>query len=178
MCREMASGHVESQRARVSKAFDLMDVDGNGEVGIQEIEALAQRLASRFGLAANSKQHEELRQASVDLWRDLQHQLDQSGDQKISRKEYVDFYADADPAVIRRTMEPFAGILFNLFDVDGDGKVSRSEFERYHRAWGVPADQIEGTFDKLDTDRSGDLSKEELHQYLAGFIFGEPGSKG
>ncbi|MEV0281353.1 EF-hand domain-containing protein [Streptomyces sp. NPDC050610] len=174
----MSSEHVESQRSRASKAFDLIDVDGNGEVGIEEIESLTQQLTSRFGLTADSKQHDQFRQASVDLWRDLQHQLDQSGDQKISRKEYVDFYADADPAVIRRAMEPFAGLLFNLFDADGDGKVSRSEFERYHRAWGVPTDQIEGTFEKLDTDRSGDLSKEELHQYLAGFIFGDSGSKG
>jgi Ca2+-binding EF-hand superfamily protein len=169
------SAQTESQRSRVSKAFDLMDLDGSGELGVEDIEALAQELVGRFGFAPGSQQHTDVQQASTALWQGLLQGVGLSGSDKISRKEYVDFYAAAAPEEVQQALAPFADLLFGLFDADGDGKVSQSEFERYHRAWGVSSDRIQGTFQQLDKDGSGDLSKEELRQYLGGFIFGDAG---
>ncbi|MEV6806802.1 EF-hand domain-containing protein [Streptomyces sp. NPDC051132] len=169
----MGTEQTESQRSRVSKAFDLIDLDGSGELSLADIESLAERLAGRFGFAAGSPQHESFREVSTELWQGLQGDLGLSAGDKVSRKEYVDYYASAEPAAVQHILAPFAEQLFTLFDTDGDGKVSKSEFERYHRAWGVSQDRIEGTFEQLDTDGSGDLSKDELHAYLSGFIFGD-----
>ena len=169
------SAQTESQRSRVSKAFDLMDVNGNGELGIDDIEALAEQLVGRFGFAPGSPQHTDFRQAGTVLWQGLLQGTGLTGSDRISRKEYVDFYAEADPETVQQALAPLADLLFGLFDGDGDGKVSRSEFERYHRAWGVSDDRIQGTFQQLNTDGSGELSQQQLRQYLGGFIFGDFG---
>ncbi len=162
----------ESQRSRAGTVFDLTDLNSSGELGAEDIEALAEQLAGHLGFAAGSPQHAAVKEATGALWQDLLQDLGLSGGDRISRKQYVDFYANATPGALRQSVTPFTDLLFDLFDTDGDGRVSRSEFEAYHRSWGIPADRIQETFQQLDSAGAGFLSKEQLHQYLSGFILG------
>ena len=58
--------------------------------------------------------------------------------------------------------------LFRTWDVNGDGRVGRQEFEAGLRSLGldVTSDAISDVFDSWDQDRSGELSMKELAQIL------------
>ncbi|XP_067170860.1 RAS guanyl-releasing protein 2, partial [Apteryx mantelli] len=66
-----------------------------------------------------------------------------------------------DPALLRAHVEKMVESVFRAFDVDGDGRISRAEFESvrdnfpYLRA-----------FAELDADRDGSISREEMLRYF------------
>lgn len=78
--------------------------------------------------------------------------------------------ADDDAKEKRKGRDPSAalGKLFDQMDADGDGKVTREEFNKFFegRAAGRGLGEVfKGLFDKLDTDKDGKLTKEEFGKF-------------
>ncbi|QMU71390.1 EF-hand domain-containing protein [Streptacidiphilus sp. P02-A3a] len=155
--------------------FDLADVNGRGELGGEHVEELVEQLAGAFGVAPGSPEHTALKAATSRLWQVLLQDLGLGDKDKVGREHYVAHYSAAADSAVRQSLTQLTDLLFELFDVDGDGKISPSEFERYHRAWDVPADRIQLTFEQLDSGGTGFLSREQLSEYLGGFILGNHG---
>jgi len=55
-----------------------------------------------------------------------------------------------------------ADAVFTVIDVDGNGSIDLSELTDHLVGCGYKADAVQKIFEKLDTDGSGELSKEEL----------------
>jgi len=58
--------------------------------------------------------------------------------------------------------------LFSQIDVDGDGKITKSEFENALGAGGTNLAQADDVFSKLDTDSNGKVSLDEMSKALKG----------
>ncbi|MEU6199267.1 hypothetical protein [Streptomyces sp. NPDC047061] len=70
------------------------------------------------------------------------------------------------PGYIR---EVTAGV-FALMDADGNGKVGKSEFEKYLKARNVTDPSAAGEFARLDRDGDGSLTLEDLGHATHGFF--------
>lgn len=165
----------ENQRNRVGQTFDLTDVHGRGELGGEDVEALVEQLVGGFGIAVGSPRHAAVKQEVNALWQVLRQDLGLTGDEKVGREQYVARYAGAAHSAVRQSTKPLTDLLFELFDADGDGRVSPSEFAPFLRAWSVPEEHIQATFQQLDAAGAGHLSREQLAEYLGGFILGNVG---
>jgi len=58
--------------------------------------------------------------------------------------------------------------LFSQIDADGDGKITKSEFENALGAGGTNLAQADDVFSKLDTDSNGKVSLDEMSKALKG----------
>jgi len=56
-----------------------------------------------------------------------------------------------------------------VLDADGDGTVSLDELKTMMRAFQVPQEAAYTFFDAADTDRSGKLEREEMHELFHNF---------
>lgn len=55
-----------------------------------------------------------------------------------------------------------ADAVFNVIDVDGDGTVTLTEITDHLEKSGYKPDAVAKIFEKLDTDKSGCISRDEL----------------
>lgn len=62
---------------------------------------------------------------------------------------------------------------FKRLDVDGSGSLSVEELRTHLRAQGVSSLSIDALIDKLDEDRSGDISQDEFTAGFADFVTGQ-----
>lgn len=53
-------------------------------------------------------------------------------------------------------------LLFHAYDVDNSGRIEKSEFSAICRDLCVPSQEAEGIFNRLDTDKDGTVTLEEL----------------
>ena len=100
---------------------------------------------------------------------------------RIRRRRFADFAGDheraarrAEPVLDRvgdrhpRAAPAALKDLFSQIDGDGDGKISKSEFENALGAGGTNLAQADSVFGKLDKDGDGSVSLEELASALKG----------
>ena len=133
---------VAEAKNRAEAGFQEMDADGNGE--ISPAEWAAAPMARRFGLGGShhhGKSHHKRHQLSDEQraeWRE----------KREARREAFD--------------EEMNESLFSRLDEDGDGQLSRAEFDTTKMREARRAAMHERVFARLDDDDSGGLSRDEL----------------
>ncbi|XP_068779825.1 RAS guanyl-releasing protein 2 isoform X2 [Struthio camelus] len=81
--------------------------------------------------------------------------------------------ARPDPALLRGHVEKMVESVFRHFDVDGDGRISRAEFESVRSNFPHLR-----PFAQLDADRDGAISREEMLRFFLQEGAGGPGGRG
>lgn len=162
----MSATATDLQRAKCRKDFDSVDVNGNGVITAEDIDAYLDRVASALGHEPGSPKHA----AYVDAnrpWRDAMYELiDLDGDSEITYDEMLTVWVSASADDWKVILDSYATALFGLVDDDDDGKLTRAEFGRWAGAIGVPAEEREALFDRFDVDGSGYLTRDEYGAYL------------
>lgn len=150
--------------------FNNFDANGSGVVDQTDLDALVQRVGDQLGYGPDSSQYQEFQRACARVWQRLLKALGKEEGQDFSREEYVNLLRDLPNKEIRTIFAPYASGMFALADGDGDGMISKDEFEKHQRAWQLSEDQISGTFERLDTDGDGALSEAEYVDFVHEFF--------
>lgn len=152
-------------REKMTKLFDAYDADGKGYIERRDFEILAQRINENFS-DTGSRRAAAVTAVLHELWEGMASRLDVDGDQRISLDEFIadkleTARTDADASHARKREERRRR-LFDAMDRDGDGRVSLDEYQGFFRAFGVSATDTEKTFARLDVDKDGFLSVDEM----------------
>jgi Ca2+-binding EF-hand superfamily protein len=162
---------------KYNDTFNNFDVDGSGVVDQGDLAQLVQRVTSQFGYGPETSQYKAFEQACTEVWQALLSEAGKaSGEhQELSKDEYVNLLLNASPAKIEAIFGPYVSGMFALVDVTGDGEISKEEFEKHQLAWGLSASEVANTFERLDADHDGVLSRSEYRAFM--YEFFESGSK-
>jgi Ca2+-binding EF-hand superfamily protein len=155
----------ELWRARLRKAFDFCDRDGDGSLDAKEVgyvfsdQGMNQLLANGFYQPGTTAPPTPA-------------QMDKDGDGKVSFDEFVAYYRLTGAQVLRaQPIQPEANnstavteALFQLMDADGDGKLTKGEVRA-----------VEKLVASRDADEDECLSVEELLPDLSNPVYGRRG---
>jgi Ca2+-binding EF-hand superfamily protein len=172
---------TELQTKKLTHRFSLLDTDGDGVISQSDYEAIATRLATRYGAQKGSPQYEMLMAIHVSLWTELRQLADANGDGQVSSSEYVNAYAillARSDAYDRLVAKPARGIIA-MADQDGDGRLSQREYADGMSGYNLPESLASQSFRQLDRDGDGYITLDEMLKNVEEFYMSsDPAARG
>lgn len=149
--------------AKLQRRFDLFDEDGDGRVSKADYDRLAARLAEAAGSGPDSEPAQRLRREYDEGWLRMCKQLECEAEARLDREEFVEAWHGVQQAYgFAASILPIVDTVISAMDRDGNGALDAKEFTRWLGSYGVaPASALE-TFERLDRDSDGHISREEL----------------
>ncbi len=171
----------EIMKKKLTKHFHLLDLDQDGFVEREDWEQCGRNLAKIRDWQPGSPEYEDILAKQGYLWTTFWKPADGNNDGKVSLDEYLHL-ADR-----QRTGGYFAqdivlqlfGAIFDMIDLDGDGKITVQDYQLYFKAWGLDENLAEQAFSRLDLSGDGRLSRSIFIQFgLNFYISDDPNERG
>jgi Ca2+-binding EF-hand superfamily protein len=165
-------------------AFACLDQNGSGRLDQADFFQLGERLRATREWSRSDPRCLRIHAALDDFWQVMLLCVDEDGSGDVDRHEFLLF----EQLMAEQTAE-FAGqappwvldlfvAIFESLDLDGDKRISATEYALYLRAMGSSMDAA-AAFERLDLDGSGFIELAELAALLAEyFTSADPDARG
>jgi hypothetical protein len=121
--------------AKMRQAFAGFDINGNGYITTDDLDAHKARIAEAFGYTSDSAQYAEFA-AAEDAWSGgMMSRLDKSGDDQISLDEWLEFWSEASDDDIAAWTDKFAAAVISL--AASDEGLTKDEYVKFALATSV-----------------------------------------
>jgi juvenile hormone diol kinase len=152
------------QRRKLTRYFNILDADGNGYFEIEDLELIARRLAESQDIPLGSEEHRALLEGLGLIW-DHSRQYGISKDpNKVSLADWLahEDYILSSEELKENYMRRITRGVFDLVDTDGDGFINVTQFGQIMLSFGVEEGIPKWSFEKLDIDHEGKISREDF----------------
>ncbi|MCX5150872.1 EF-hand domain-containing protein [Streptomyces sp. NBC_00320] len=168
----MATTVTDPIDLKIGYEFDALDTDGDGIVTWEDYQDIVDRHAVVFGLSPHDRRIRAVRATYGLLWQEFLRHTAVAADQGLTKEQYIRACraTSLDTSRIKMT-EAAPHAVFDALDLDGDNKVSESDFSRYLSE--VRRIAMPGTMDAfaaLDTDGDGFISRNEFIRSVREFL--------
>jgi juvenile hormone diol kinase len=163
---------TDLQKKKLPNLFAVHDLDRDGVLRRGDFEEYATRVASVRGWKPGSPQHEELTTRFMTFWDGFESFADASGDLRVTLEEWFAYWDQilSTPGMYEGVAKPIGDFIFDLFDRDGDGRVTADEYAFIYRFGGLDPSQAAAAFARLDLDHDGLLSVDEIMTLLGQYF--------
>jgi Ca2+-binding EF-hand superfamily protein len=154
----------EFRKQKYAAHFGAWDTDKDGVVEAEDFDLGAARISERLGLTAGGPEATRVRDAYRTMWSQWFAPADRDKDGRISLDEVQasQEYLDQLPReAFESSSKKVIGATFDAMDLNGDGKISRNEYQAFLDVHGNPASG-DTVWPKLDTDGDGYLARDEF----------------
>ena len=166
----------ELRKKKLTLLFNQTDTDQNGALEQSDYERYAAHFAMQSGHALGGPEHTKLQTMWVEDWNTFSAAADSDHDGKVKLDEFLAFYGNL-PSLDQVTQRLTQQIV-SMIDRDGDGKLAKAEYVASGEAL-IGKDAAEAQFGRLDRDRDGFLTREEVSRAVSEFFMSEdPSSPG
>ena len=162
------------QKRKLTRFFNVWDADGDGVITTKDPEQVAQNLAKLQGLVPGSSEREGLYSGLLSYQNDFLKAVDVDESGRITLEEWLAYHEQMlqDEKRFEGTALMAIEVMFALMDQNGDGKISLEEYGKCMKALRIK-DLTEKALQKLDLNRNGILSKEEVLQLTREFFYSD-----
>jgi Ca2+-binding EF-hand superfamily protein len=151
------------QERKFKRLFTLFDFNGDGYVQAGDFEDLLIRIANVMKVSPDSAEYRRLRFASRAVWDFVFKDAEVSGDYRVDLREWLSHCEQlVKVRYFEHTVPAAAGLFFDLFDQDKDGKISRDELVAFYQAFNMDGELAKRNFARYDRDGDGFLDKEHV----------------
>lgn len=172
---------TELQKRKVTHQFHAYDSDRTGYIERGDYERSIEHVAKSFGYVPGTPEHDELRRYFLELWENIAKLADGDEDGRVSLDEYIASHDSllADRETFLAGMAVVVDRFFVIGDRDRDGHIVESEYAMHVAPFGVSAEEARGSFERLDRDGDGKISRDEMLKNLEEFYFSDdPDARG
>lgn len=171
----MTTAALSEFRARkIARLFTVYDHNHDGVLQLDDYMAIAKALAAVKGAAVGSPAHESIRAAYTKVWEQLG-AVDAIKDGKVSVEGWTRFCTGmlASPESYARMVNTVATLVTQMVDDDDDGVVTPANWESFFKAFGITDSPSIDSFQRIDLDKDGKLTKDEVLTTLQQFFYSE-----
>lgn len=164
----------ELQTRKLTRLFDLYDLDNDGILSHADYIQAAANLARMRGHAEGTAEYKALQDAFMAVWMRLKRGADADHDQKVSLREFLVRYDVMlrQPEVVESIIILLAQLFAQIADADGNGRVEQDEFVAAMAAYDVAVEEAEKAFTYLDRTGDNTITWDELLMNVREFLCG------
>ena len=166
---------TELQVRKLLKLFCMYDGDHNEYLVKKDFEKIAIKIAEIKNIGARSPKVLALKERFVQMWKSLSSKADASGDKKICLSEWLAYYDDvlSDQTKYLKEVQSLMKLIFEVFDDNGDGRFCQEEWKQLFRVYNIHPAYALATFQQLDMNGDGFLSRDEILVLIDDFFCGD-----
>lgn len=168
------------QRTKLARMFDVLDVNGDGHIGVADYMRRVEALAHLRGWSDESSEYSRNMRFALEEWQSLSESADVNDDGEVSRAEFLrygDTFLD-DRDAVRAYARGDVQLLFDAMDTDGDGKITRDEYRAYLEVCRVDASAADVFFAHADLNEDGRITRAEMAHAVEEFLLSEDPDSG
>jgi Ca2+-binding EF-hand superfamily protein len=166
---------TELQKRKLIKFFSMYDANYDGVLVCQDFENIIKKLATLRNFGTRSSKYQLLMDKCMHNWKSLKGGADTSRDKKVCIEEWLNYYDGvlSEEKKYNQEVRYLMELIFEVFDGDGDGKISQKEWAGLLSVYNVSSVYAPLVFPKLDANQDGFLSKEEVLALIREFFYSD-----
>jgi juvenile hormone diol kinase len=171
----------ELQKRKLIILFHMLDINKDGAMSQEDFELVSRNFAILRGWQPGSSEYDYLLEEFMSMWTVYFCTADRSFESKVSIHDFLEGF-ERQFASQHGHSSPIIKLMvdttFDLVDADGDGLLSLAEHSQYFQAYGFDLNVASVSFEHLDRDRDGYISKSEFCQAINEFFGNDPNAPG
>lgn len=169
---------TDFQRRKLAYFFKILDLNSNGILQLNDFSEMAEKVRIRLNLEEGEREHKRIVDKSVKLFHTLQNDISPKEYQQISEEEWTNFFAKelieaGDEDEVDNYKELIFNFMFDFFDQNKDGFISKSEYSDFYTIFGIDVAYLDKAFAQLDTTQDGRLSRYEMMAAIEDFLISD-----
>lgn len=164
---------TEIQKSKLLHYFNVLDYDKNGMLEEDDFLAIGENLSILWGHDYEGEEYRETIETFRQQWIDISGYIGQDLEM-ISKEQWLAFadqtIVNGNPSMYEKYINNLTNEILNNFDTDKDGFISMMEFVDFFVGYRIEVRYSAKAFTKLDINKDGQVSREELSLALKDFF--------
>ena len=150
------------KRRKNALVFYRWDQTKDGLIRAEDIEQWGQAVAQHLNLAEGSPQYDKIMTAYHQMWEFYFKPFDKDNDDALTLDDFFEnIVAFQDPQARAQGITSNKG-LFDVIDLDDDGKIGLNEYAAFVKPLGVSEQDASTAFSQVDRDGDGFIERDEF----------------
>lgn len=164
---------TDLQKRKLTRFFTVYDQNHDGVIERSDYILLANNISKAKGFALDSPLSARLRECMLRVWGNLEHIADKNQDGSVTLEEFLAYRDQLHQDEIKFNDLVSAGLtLFDVMDDNHDGQIELQEFISFYSFFQLDEALAVDVFAKLDVEKTGYLTREQLRIYSREFNLG------
>jgi len=161
------------QTKKLTYFFHILDLNNDHYIQLEDFSEMAEKVRAIMGYKEGSKEHRRITDKATKLYHTLVNVISPEDKQRISEQEWLSYFEKKviiNEELLDDYKEMIFNFMFDFFDQNRDGFISRKEYEDFYMIFGIDTAYLDKAFQKLDNTNSYKLSRYDLMTAVEDFF--------